>query len=140
MDLSDQATWRNLNAWAIDEFRKADGLPKGPWEFKKVLLLTYVGRKTGDAHTIPLVYFAVDGRMYVMAAKGGYVHDPVWLASVRERPEVELTIETDVVPARVRELDEPERTGIYDAIVDSDTAGAQALTERRFPVLELVRG
>ena len=137
MDLSNPESWRNLNAWAIDEFRKADGQPKGPWEFKKLLLLTYTGRISGTQRTIPLVYFLVGERIFVMAAKGGYEHDPVWLASVRERPDVTVTIGVEDRPARVRILDEPERTEIYEQIADSDTRGAQALTSRLFPVLEI---
>jgi len=138
MDLSDRATWRKLNAWAIDEFRKADGKPQGPWAAKNVLLLTYFGHKSGEAHTIPLVYFMVDSRIYVMAAKGGYAEDPLWLTSVRARPEVTLFVGTTEQMATVRILGEPERTRVYDAIVDDDTRGAHALTERRLPVLELV--
>jgi deazaflavin-dependent oxidoreductase (nitroreductase family) len=138
MDLSDPAAWHNLNAWAIDEFRKANGHPKGPWESKKVLLLTYTGHKTGKQYTIPLVYFVVDERLYVMAAKGGYKDDPQWLRSVQATPSVTLTIGTDEVPATVHMLSEPDRSEIYGRIVDEDTANAQALTERSFPVLELV--
>ncbi|HQY30182.1 MAG TPA: nitroreductase/quinone reductase family protein [Thermomicrobiales bacterium] len=122
----------------MDEFRKADGKPQGPWASKNVLLLTYIGHKSGETHTIPLVYFVVDSRMYVMAAKGGYTEDPLWLVSVRARPEVTLTIGTSGQRATVRVLDEPERSAIYELIVDNDTRGAQALTERLFPVLELI--
>jgi len=138
MDLSDRNAWRTLNAWAIDEFRKAEGKPKGPWEFKNVLLLTYTGRKSGTQRTIPLGYFTVGERIFVMAAKGGYAHDPEWLASVRERPEVTMTIGTEDRSATIRILDEPERTEIYELIADSDTRGAQSLTTRLFPVLEIV--
>jgi deazaflavin-dependent oxidoreductase (nitroreductase family) len=138
MDLNDPSAWHTLNAWAIDEFRNADGHPKGPWEFKKVLLLTYTGRNSGIQRTIPLVYFTVSERVFVMAAKGGYAHDPEWLASVREHPKVTLTIGTAEQNATVRILDEPDRTEIYEMIADSDTRSAQSLTTRLFPVLELM--
>ena len=36
-----------------------------------MLLLTTIGRRTGKAHTVPLLYLSDDGRLVVFASWGG---------------------------------------------------------------------
>jgi len=46
---------RELNLTLITEYRQSGGKLSGPMEGLPVLLLTTVGRRSGDPHTTPLV-------------------------------------------------------------------------------------
>ncbi|HZC05775.1 MAG TPA: nitroreductase family deazaflavin-dependent oxidoreductase [Ktedonobacterales bacterium] len=72
------------------------------------LKLTTVGRKTGKARTVELIYFR-DGPAYVVtASNGGRARNPGWFFNVQSNPEV--TIEAHGVRRRaVAEVAAPDK-------------------------------
>ena len=58
-----------------------------------MLLLTTIGRRTGQAHTTPLVYVP-DGPSYlVVAAYGGLPWHPAWYLNLEDEPRATVVID-----------------------------------------------
>lgn len=103
------------------------------------LLLTTVGRKSGNILTIPLIFGEADGAYVVIASKGGAERHPAWYLNLTNDPNVTVQVKADRmdVRARVAEGEERERLwsmmrGIYAPYDDY-----QAKTSRQIPVVVL---
>jgi deazaflavin-dependent oxidoreductase (nitroreductase family) len=112
------------------------GLP-GP---VTTLLLTTIGRKTGKARHVPLLYVENDGGGYmVIGSKGGNEEDPIWYLNLQETPECEIRISTLHTKAHSR----PLKGDAYEAAWKKITAQHpvylkyQARAERQIPVILL---
>ena len=67
------------NEAVIDEFRANEGVVGGPYEGASMLLLTTVGRRSGQPRTTPLVYSTTeDDGLVVVASNGGSDRHPLW--------------------------------------------------------------
>ena len=79
------------------------------------LLLTSVGRKSGQSRTSALVYADDGERWVVVPSNGGQDRPPAWYFNVRATPDVDVQIGRRRVPAtaRVLETDEPEHARLW---------------------------
>src|ERR1700691_4749593 len=66
------------------------------------LLLTTVGRKSGDKFVLPLFYGTDGGSYFVVASKGGAPEHPGWYRNILANPDVEVQAGTNKVKARAR--------------------------------------
>ena len=57
-----------------------------------VLLLTSLGRKSGEPRTLPLYYMADGERVVLVASNAGTASDPAWLLNLRANPAVQVKI------------------------------------------------
>ncbi|GAA1098530.1 nitroreductase family deazaflavin-dependent oxidoreductase [Tsukamurella spumae] len=137
----DNARVRQINAAVATEFRERSGSVGGPFEGRDLLLLTSIGRKSGEPRVNPLGYNTIDGHVYVCASHRGLPTDPGWVHNVRARKEITVELGREVFDALAVEL----RDGRYDEVfaqllVESPWyADHQAMTDRVFPVFEIVR-
>jgi len=69
-----------------------------------VLVLTTIGRKTGEAHKTPLQYELVEGVFYVASARGQKAD---WYRNILSNPEVIVEIEGKGFPARAEAITDP---------------------------------
>jgi len=103
-----------------------------------VVIVTYVGRKTGAVRKTPLMRVVTDDGTYVLvASKGGAPDNPTWYYSLREEPEVTIRDHERVFRARIHEVTDPaERARLWDAAVAAypPYADYQARTARRIPL------
>lgn len=92
----------------VRRYRETDGAVGHIWrEGSTILLLTTTGRKSGEKHTIPLIY-AKDGDRYVIiASKGGAPEHPGWYLNLEKTPEVELQVMAEVFKARAPTVEGP---------------------------------
>ena len=74
-------------------YRETGGKTGQIWkEGSTVLLLTTIGRRSGEPGTTPLIY-AEDGDRYVIvASQGGAPEHPGWYRNLVKNPEVELQV------------------------------------------------
>lgn len=79
-----------------------------------ILLLSYVGRRTGQVRTIPIIYTQVGDSSIVMASKGGAPQHPLWYLSLLENPEVTIQIKAKRFPAIARTAVSPEREALWE--------------------------
>jgi deazaflavin-dependent oxidoreductase (nitroreductase family) len=104
-----------------------------------MLLLTTTGRRSGEARTVPLPYFAYEGRTFLVASFAGGAKDPAWYGNLVANPEVEVQIRREVRRARATTIDGDERLRLWPMLVrDWPRYGVyQAGTRRTIPLVEL---
>lgn len=105
------------------------------------LLLTTIGRKSGKAHTHPLLY-GKDGDHYVVVgSKGGSDAHPSWYFNLLAQPEVELQVGAEVFRARATLATGPERARLWQLItrIFPPYDDYQTRTSREIPLFSLER-
>ncbi|WP_285685821.1 nitroreductase/quinone reductase family protein [Actinoplanes sp. NBRC 103695] len=97
------------NAKLIEEFRADGGRSMGD---RPLLLLTTVGRRTGERRTSPMMYVAEPGRYLVIASNAGARTDPLWYRNLLADPHVTVEIPEQEFRARATPLegDDYDRT------------------------------
>jgi deazaflavin-dependent oxidoreductase (nitroreductase family) len=98
----------------VRRYRETGGEVGHIWrEGSTILLLTTLGRTSGEERTTPLIY-AEDGDRYVIvASKGGAPEDPGWYRNLSKTPEVQLQVLDEVFPARARTASDEERERLW---------------------------
>jgi deazaflavin-dependent oxidoreductase (nitroreductase family) len=98
----------------VQRYRETGGKVGHIWrEGSTILLLTTIGRKTGEKRTMPLIYAEDEGRYIVVASKGGAPDHPGWYKNLEKTPEVELQVKDQVISARARTAHGEERARLW---------------------------
>ena len=128
------------NQKIIDEFRENQGRVGGRFEGKTLLLLHTKGAKSQKERINPVAYVKDNGHMVVIASKGGSPMNPDWYYNVVANPQVTVEVGTEKFPARAKIAEEPERTQLYDKMVEVNPAFAEyrTKTSRKIPVIVLI--
>ncbi len=134
----------NLDNWnkaTIDEFRANSGKVGGPFAGKTLLLLHTVGAKSGQERINPVAYVTDGDRLVIVASKGGGPTNPDWYYNLRANPLVTVEVGTEQFQARASISSEPERTRLYNKMVEMlpGFAEYQRQTTRVIPVITLTR-
>src|SRR5690349_7205085 len=80
----------HVNTWI---FRLTGGRLGARWMYgAPVLLLTTVGRKSGQKRTTPLLYLEDGERVLIVGSQGGMSKDPLWVRNIEANPDVEIEI------------------------------------------------
>lgn len=104
-----------------------------------MLLLTTRGRKTGEAHTVPLLYLRDGEIIALIASYGGRDHHPAWYLNLVDDPDVSVQTARGKKRLTARTATPAERETWWPRIVDaySDYATYQSRTKREIPVVLL---
>jgi deazaflavin-dependent oxidoreductase (nitroreductase family) len=129
------------NSSIIREFRKHAGKVGGPFEGRTLLLLHTIGRKSGKEHINPVAYVTDGDRWVIIASKGGAPTNPDWYYNLLAHPVVTVEVGTDKFQVRATVTGEPERTRLYNKMVEMMPGFAeyQRKTTRIIPVFVLSR-
>ena len=106
----------------------------------KQLLLITVGRKSGEPRPVSLTYLEDGGRWVVVASNAGDDRHPTWWLNLSAEPRARVMVGGQTVPVVARELQEPERSLLYERFVDEIDKGYEEYsnrTTRRIPVVAL---
>ena len=57
-----------------------------------VCLVTVIGRKSGEPHTLPLLYLADGDDLIIVASKGGMSKHPLWYLNLIANPRCEVEL------------------------------------------------
>jgi deazaflavin-dependent oxidoreductase (nitroreductase family) len=128
------------NQQIIDEFRANEGRVGGMFEGAPMILIHHVGAKTGTERVSPLVYFAEDdGRMVIVASKGGAPDNPAWYHNLKANPKIDVEVGARTFPVLVEEIAGEERDQVWQRVITerSGFADYQQKTSRTIPVLRL---
>jgi deazaflavin-dependent oxidoreductase (nitroreductase family) len=106
------------NKKIIDEFRANDGKVGGPFEGKTLLLLHTKGAKSQQERINPVACVTDGDRLAVIASKGGAPINPDWYYNVVANPLVSVEVGTEKFQARASVAEEPERTRLYNKMVE----------------------
>ena len=125
----------------VNEFRANGGKVGGYFEGRDMILLTTIGRETGEPRLVPLVYFRDDDKLLVVASAGGAPAHPDWYHNLRENPEVTVEVGSETWPAQAEILPEPVRSEKFAEIVELAPGFGeyQEQTTRVIPVVALRR-
>ena len=127
------------NKKIIDEFRANDGRVGGNFEGKTLLLLHTTGAKSGQERINPLACTRDGDRLAIIASKGGADTHPDWYYNVTANPQVTVEFGTEKFQAQATVAEEPERTRLYDQMVEVMPGfdGYRHKTTRVIPVIVL---
>jgi deazaflavin-dependent oxidoreductase (nitroreductase family) len=131
----------DYNAQIIDEFRFNAGKVGGHWEGRNLLLLTTTGRKSGRAHTTPMVFTPDADRLLVYASKGGAPRHPDWYLNLVADPRVIVEAGGERYDAIATPLEGEERDREFALQAERVPTFAeyQDKTDRVIPVVALRR-
>ncbi len=140
--MADRERWQTMNATIIDEYRATGGTVTGRMAGRPLLLLTTTGAKSGKAFTTPLNYSEDNGRLVLIASRGGTPRHPDWYHNLVAHPEVTVELGGEQFRARATTAQEPERTRLFDqqaAIMPFFDDYRRQVTAREIPVVVLER-
>ena len=125
----------------VERYRATDGEEGHDWQGTQTLLLTTIGRKSGEKRTTPLIYAPYGEAFTVVASEGGADEPPAWYLNLSEHPEVEVQVEADRFTARARTASAEEKPEIWRTMVADWPSydEYQQKTEREIPVVVLER-
>jgi deazaflavin-dependent oxidoreductase (nitroreductase family) len=134
----------NPNDWnsaIIKEFRGNAGKVGGPFEGKTLLILHTIGAKSGQERINPVAYTTDGDRFVIIASKGGAPTNPDWYYNIVANPQVTVEAGTEQFTARASISTEPERTRLYNKMVETmpGFADYKNKTTRIIPVIILSR-
>jgi deazaflavin-dependent oxidoreductase (nitroreductase family) len=147
---SDRAYTRlsTTSAWALKAFGKLNvplyrasrGRLFGQLDRAPVLLLTTVGRRSGQPRTAPLVYLADGERLIVIGSNAGHETAPAWSLNLEANPDAEVELGSDRRKVRARVAAGEERAELWRKVNDMysgfDDYNARTTREIRLFVLE----
>lgn len=109
----------------------------------RALELTTVGRTTGRPHAVMLTSpIELNGKLVVVASRGGDDHHPDWFLNLRDHPAVRVRLSGRVsTPMFARVATAHERAELWPKIVAAhrNYAAYQARTSREIPLVVLER-
>jgi deazaflavin-dependent oxidoreductase (nitroreductase family) len=125
----------------IERYEATDGLEGHRWNDTQTLLLTTVGRKSGEPRINALIYDLHRGDYVVVASKGGSDQHPAWYLNIEANPEVEVQVWGDKFKARARTASHEEREEIWPKMAAEwpDYENYQRKTDREIPIVILER-
>jgi len=105
------------------------------------LLLTTVGRRSGEKRTSPLLYGKVGDNFIVIGSKGGAEKHAHWYHNLLANPRVDVQVGKDKFVAHAREATGNERQEIWKHMltVYPPYQDYQKKTKREIPVIVLER-
>ena len=106
------------NKAIIDEFRANGGKVGGRFEGRTLLLLHTIGAKSGKERVNPLGYVQDGKRLAIIASKAGAPINPDWYHNLMANPLVTVEVGTEKFQVRATIAEEPERTRLYDMMVE----------------------
>ena len=103
------------------------------------LLLTTVGRRSGEKHTSPLFYTTAGDAYVIIGSKGGADTQPGWYLNLRANPIVEVQVGREQFSAHARVATGQEREQLWEQIVQWIPLynEYQKKTKRELPVVVL---
>lgn len=123
----------------VERYRATDGEVGYKWNGAPTLLLTTVGRKTGEPRTVPLI-FARDGDRYVVVASvGGLPEHPDWYRNLQADPRATIQVKAAVVDVVARTARDAERSRLWATAngVWPNYETYQSRTDRVIPIVVL---
>jgi deazaflavin-dependent oxidoreductase (nitroreductase family) len=125
----------------VERYLATDGEDGHDWNGRPTLLLTTHGRRSGEKHTLPLIYGRDGDRLLVVASRGGAPKHPSWYLNLVADPEVEVQVKGDRFRARAHPASADEKPRLWRTMtaVFPDYAEYQKRTTREIPVVVLER-
>lgn len=124
-----------FNRKVIEEHRANKGKLSGMMANRHVLLLTTIGRKTGQERTVVVGYGQEGDRYIVIASDNGAKDHPHWYRNLLANPTATVEVGADRIEARARTARPQEREQFIPLV--PYIRSQQELTSREIPIVVL---
>jgi deazaflavin-dependent oxidoreductase (nitroreductase family) len=126
--------------WQQEHMRRyieTDGRDGHIWEGVPTLLLTTMGRRSGQSRTTPLIYGQAGAAYVVVASRGGAPLHPDWYQNLVAQPEVQVQVMAERFKARARTATAAEKPALWKTMTSIWPAydDYQTRTTREIPVV-----
>ena len=103
------------------------------------LLLTTIGRHSGEKRTSPLFYGTTGDAYVIIGSKGGAETHPAWYLNLRANPTAEVQVGREQFTVRAREATGKEREQLFEQMAQMAPPyrDYQKKTKRELPVVVL---
>lgn len=128
---------RSTSASHLERYLATDGADGFKYYGRTALILTTVGRRSGQRRSTPL-YFGRDGDRYVVIGSfGGLPTHPAWYLNLQADPNVVVQVKGERFAARARTATGHERQRLWDMMADMfpKYREYQATANREIPVV-----
>jgi deazaflavin-dependent oxidoreductase (nitroreductase family) len=130
---------RWFNRQAVKRIRRSGGRFRG----MNILVLTTVGKRSGEPRETPLAWFpGDDGSWLVVASAAGAKDNPAWFYNIAAHPgDVAISYAGETVPVAAHLLRGEERAAAWRIVLGHAPAYANYLekTDRELPIIRLTR-
>jgi deazaflavin-dependent oxidoreductase (nitroreductase family) len=126
----------------VKRYLETDGEDGFFWrEGTTILLLTTVGRKSGEERVNALIFRPWKDAYLVVASKGGTDQPPAWFLNLTDEPSVTVQVKGERFAARARVATPAEKPEMWAEMAAAwpEYDRYQTLTEREIPVVVLER-
>lgn len=102
-------------------------------------LLTTTGRRSGQEHTVPLLYLRDEGRLVVIASWGGRDEHPHWYLNLLDDPAARVQVLGEQWPVTATTASTRDRAVWWPQVLDAYDGYAEyeSRTDREIPVVFL---
>ena len=102
-----------------------------------ILIIHYVGSKTGKHYEVPIAYFTTDKGYYVVASNWGQEKNAAWYTQLKRQPEVTIEVKGRQLAVRAREADGEEYNQLWANAVSRhpDYLHYKEMTARHIPIV-----
>jgi deazaflavin-dependent oxidoreductase (nitroreductase family) len=125
----------------VARYRETGGEEGHDWQGTKTLLLTTIGRRSGEPRELPLIYGRHGDDYLVVASKGGAPEHPAWYRNLQANPDVEVQVGPERFKATARTATPEERPEMWKIMTGEWPAydDYQRKTDREIPVVVISR-
>ncbi len=121
----------------VERYLATDGEDGALWEGAEVIVLTTVGRRSGQLRRTPLIRVRDGDNYIVVASMGGAPSHPQWFLNLSDNPDVTVQDRAEVHELRAHVADAEEKAALWPMAVAAwpDYAAYQASTDRDIPLV-----
>lgn len=125
-----------VNIWL---YRVSGGRLFNTMQGAPILLLTTIGRKSGQPRTKPVLYLRDGDDLVVVASVGGQKKHPLWFKNLVANPRVSVELGRDKTQCLARVVPDEERAALWPRLVSMYKGFAlyQSWTDRQIQVVVL---
>lgn len=140
----DQPPIESPQGWVAAHVRRyveTNGEDGHMWRGVPTLLLTTIGRRSGQPRRLALIYGTDGDRYVIVASKGGAPEHPEWYLNLLAHPEVNVQVLGDIFRANARTATAEEREVLWPKLAEiwPDYNTYQTKTDREIPLVILER-
>lgn len=133
-----------LPDWVVDHMNRyleTDGEDGHIWRGVPTLLLTTLGRSSGEQRMLPLIYGKDGDDHIIIASKGGHADHPAWFLNLEASKGVSVQVAADKFSATAEVVEGADRARIWDMMAEifPPYNDYQQKTDRLIPVVRLRR-
>src|SRR5262245_20806294 len=102
----------------IAAYRETGGATGYLWNGVPTLLLTVVGRRSGEARTSALIFGRDSDDYLVVASMGGAPMHPKWYLNLQAQPDAEIQVRDERIAVVARTANEAEKPRLWQIMTD----------------------